>query len=297
VTLVRSLEAAAGSGSLCGVTPGDVELRALRAARAVLDSYELPCEDASVMAGGSNVLVHLRPTPVVARVMTATAVLHDDPELWLAREVAVGTFLGERGLAVSPTPLLPPGPHQRDGLWITLWNYVPHDAFNASPGASQLGHSLRRLHEALAEFTGELEPLLGIQRGLERFLDELQPTPSLSATDIRSLRASLHELIPRVFDSSEPAQALHGDMGIGNVLLTDDGPLWNDLEDVCTGPVAWDVAGLVTSARARGQSEAFVEELLHAYGGPHVDDLADFITAHELYVTIWQSYVAQHRPL
>ena len=73
------------------------------------------------------------------------------------------------------------------------------------------------------------------------------------------------------------------------------GPLWNDLEDVCTGPVAWDVAGLLTSARARGATDAFIEELLHAYGGPHVDALSDFITAHELYTTIWQSYDAQRR--
>jgi hypothetical protein len=256
----------------------------------------LPCEDAVVLAGGSNVLVHLRPTPVVARVMTATAVLHDDPETWLGREVAVGTFLAERGMAVSPTRLLPPGPHQRDGLWMTLWDYVPHDGSGSLPGASELGHSLRRLHAALAEFAGELEPLLGIQKWIERLLDELRPVPWLSSTDIESLRVSLHELTPRVFDSSQPAQALHGDAGVGNLLRTDKGLLWNDLEDVCTGPVAWDVAGLVVSARSRGQSDAFIEEVLDAYGRPHLDELSDFIAADELYTTVWQSYDAQRRP-
>jgi Ser/Thr protein kinase RdoA (MazF antagonist) len=99
-----------------------------------------------------------------------------------------------------------------------------------------------------------------------------------------------------VFDSTQPAQALHGDAGIGNLLRTDEGLLWNDLEDVCTGPVAWDVAGVVTSARARGASDAFIEEILDAYGGPRVDELADFIAADELYTTIWQSYDAQRRP-
>lgn len=260
-----------------------------------MGAYDLPCDDAVVLAGGSNVLVHLKPTPVVARVMTATAVLHDDPESWLVREVTVGAFLGERGLAVCPTHLLPPGPHQRDGLWMTLWDYAPHDTSRGLPGATELGQSLRRLHAALAEFAGELEPLLSIRRGLERLLDELRPTPSLSSAAIESLRAGLHELTPLVFDSSEPAQALHGDPGITNLLRTDTGPLWNDLEDVCTGPVAWDVAGLVTSARARGATDAFIEELLHAYGGPHIDALSDVITAHKLYTTIWQSYDAQRR--
>jgi hypothetical protein len=52
----------------------------------------------------------------------------------------------------------------------------------------------------------------------------------------------------------------------------------------------------VTSARARGASDAFIEEVLDAYGGPRVDELADFIAADELYTTIWQSYDAQRRP-
>jgi hypothetical protein len=269
-----------------------MELRAVRAARAVADSYDLPSHDAVVLGGGSNVLVHLRPTPVVARVMTTTAVLHDDVESWLAREVAVGAFLGERGVAVAPTGLLPPGPHQHDGLWMTFWDYVPHDSRGNLPSASELGHSLRRLHAALAEFTGELEPLLGIREWLGRLLDELEPSPWL---DIESLRGGLHELTPRVFDPPQPAQALHGDTGLTNVLRTDSGLLWNDLEDVCSGPVEWDVAGLVVSARARGQSDAFVDELLDAYGGPRRDELSDFIAAHELYTTIWQSYDAGRR--
>lgn len=250
-------------------------LRALRAARAVAHAYGLACEDAVVLPGGSNVLVHLKPTPAVARVMTATAVLHNDMESWLAREVAVGQFLGERGLAVAPTSLMPPGPHQRDGLWMTVWDYVPHEP--VVPGASELGHSLRQLHAALAEFPGELEPLMGINEWLGRLIE----------TD--SLHAELDELTPRVFDSSLPAQPLHGDASVTNVLRTDNGLLWNDLEDVCSGPVEWDVAGLVVSARLRGQSEAFVAEVLGAYGGPQLDELSDFVAAHELYTTIWQA--------
>jgi hypothetical protein len=278
------------------VTADAVELRALRAARAVLAAHELPCEDAVVLPGGSNVLVHLKPTPVVARVMTATAVLHDDVERWLVREVTVGAFLAGRDLAVRPARPLPPGPHQRDGLWMTLWDYVPHDVHGILHGARELGDSLRQLHAALAEFAGDLEPLPRAREGTARLLDELKPAAWLSSSDIESLRGSLHELVPLVFDSSRPAQALHGDAGIGNLLRTDKGVLWNDLEDVCVGPVAWDVAGLVVSARARGQSRAFIEELLDAYRGPRLDELSDFIAADELYTTIWQSYEAQRRP-
>jgi hypothetical protein len=254
-----------------------LEHRAFRAALSVAGSFEVPCNDAVLLSGGSNVLVHLKPTPAVARVMTATAVLHDDVKLWLDREVAVGEFLGERGLAVAPTHLLPPGPHQRDGFWMTLWEYVPHE--RELPDAQEAGRSLRRLHEALAEYPGALEPLIGIRD----WLGNLAP----------QLRARLDDLTPLVFDSSQPTQPLHGDTGLTNLLRTEKGLLWNDLEDACTGPVEWDVAGFVVSARLRGQSDAFVADFLAAYGGPDLDDLADFIEAHELYTAVWQAYDAQ----
>src|SRR6202035_1645105 len=107
--------------------------RALEAARAIALANSVACEDAVVVAAGSNVLVHLKPAPVIARVMTGTAMLHGDVERWLAREVAVGTFLGERGLAVAPSDLLAPGPHEHEGLWMTFWEFVEHDASEALP--------------------------------------------------------------------------------------------------------------------------------------------------------------------
>src|SRR3954452_12447688 len=108
------------------------------------------------IAAGSNVMVHLQSAPVVARMITGTAILHDDVERRLARDE---------------------------------W-----------------------------------------------------------------LRSKLDALTPVVFESSLPAQALHGDASTSNLLRTRSGLVWNDLEDVCTGPVAWDVCGLVTSAGARVQS-------------------------------------------
>src|SRR3954451_14483636 len=100
----------------------------LAAAQAVAREYGVACDEAVRIAAASNVVVHLKPAPVVARVMTGTAVLHDDPERWLAREVAVAAFLTERtDLVVAPSDILPPGPHEHDGLWMTLWKFVPHD--------------------------------------------------------------------------------------------------------------------------------------------------------------------------
>jgi hypothetical protein len=271
------------------------EASSLAAAQAVAREHGVACDEAArIAAGSSNVLVHLKPSPVVARVMTGTAVLHDDVERWLAREVAVGAFLAERtDLVVAPSDLLPPGPHERDGLWMTLWKFVAHDEQAPPPEPGELGRSLRALHAALADFPGDLAPLSEIRDWLRRLLGELRPSPALTQRDIDSLGFELDALTPAVFESSRPAQALHGDVSMGNLLRTDGGLVWNDLEDVCAGPVAWDVAGLVASASARGHSAKFVEELLAAYGEPGVEGLASFLEAHALYDVVWQAYRAR----
>ena len=141
--------------------------RALAAARAVARAHFVPSADAVVLAAGSNVMVHLKPAPVVARVMSGTAGLHDDVEAWLAREVAVGGFLGDRGLGIPPSELLAPGPYLHDGLWMTCWTFVEHQAPGQLPSARELGDSLRELHAALAEFRGELGPLVDVRDWLD----------------------------------------------------------------------------------------------------------------------------------
>ena len=83
---------------------------------------------------------------------------------------------------------------------------------------------------------------------------------------------------------------------MSNLLRTESGPVWIDLEDVCTGPVAWDISGLATSARARGQKAKFIEELLAAYGEPGIEDLEAFLEAHALYEIVWQAFEARRRP-
>jgi hypothetical protein len=258
-----------------GAARGDgdpLSARAIAAAQAIAREHGVACDEAELLAGGSNVLVHLKPAPVVARVMTATATLHDDVEGWLAREVAVASFAGDR--VVPPTDLLPPGPHERDGLWMTLWRHVAVDDAAPPPEPRELGRSLRELHAALAGFPGDLPPLSSIRDWLLGLLD-----PSAGG-----LRRRLDALSPAVFEGALPAQALHGDASLSNLLRTERGLVWNDLEDVCAGPVAWDVAGLMS-----GRDAAYAEELLAGYGDPGVDDLTPFLEAHALYEVIWRT--------
>jgi Ser/Thr protein kinase RdoA (MazF antagonist) len=180
---------------------------------------------------------------------------------------------------------------------MTFWEFVEHDASGSQPSAPELGGSLRELHAALAEFPGELGQLSDIRDWLDRLLAGLRPSPGLTAQDIDSLRSRLDAMTPTVFETSLPVQAIHADASVSNLLRTDNGLVWNDFEDVCIGPVHWDVAGLVAEARDCGESETFVVEFLRAYGGLELDELNDFIAAHFLYTTVWQAFAAQNRPL
>jgi len=83
-----------------------------------------------------------------------------------------------------------------------------------------------------------------------------------------------------------PVQPLHGDASLGNAL---PGPLWNDWEDACIGPVEWDLACLVTSARVTGERRAVAEAALAAYGAA-LPEL--FVRARGLQVVAWSGFAA-----
>jgi aminoglycoside phosphotransferase (APT) family kinase protein len=276
-----------------------IEERALAAARAVAAEHGVACEGAEVRSAGSNVLVHLRPSPVVARVMTGTVVLHDDPERWLRRDVAVTEFLAPTGLAVRPSPLIVPGPIERDGLWMTFVEFVDgrghHEQLGPGDDAERFGRALRELHEALAPYEGDLAGFADLGRDIERLRRALRPSAELSAERIDSLGERLAALRETLFAASLPAQALHGDASIGNLLRTPGGLLWNDFEDTFRGPVQWDVSGYLMSLEWRGADDAFVDRALDAYGDLDREELAPFTAGHQLYDEIWSAYDAQRR--
>lgn len=220
--------------------------RAVSAATAIATAHGVRVDDPEVLAQGYAVRVHLRPAPVVARVSTITAVLRAPIEPWLARELDVAAFLAARGApVVPPSDVLPPGPHHHDGLCVSFWRYV-QPASDAVPDAPVAGRMLAELHAALRDYPGEMPVLAPPLNDIPRGLDRLERAGDiLPAEDVALLRATceplLAQLDPRAFG---PLQPIHGDAHVYNLIPVADGWLWNDLEDTCLGPVAWDLASL-----------------------------------------------------
>src|SRR5688500_16639544 len=109
---------------------------AVRAAVGAARRFGLPTAAPHVLRDLTNVLVHLAPAPVVARVPLTLARLRG-PE-WFAQELRLAAFLAEAGAPVAPpADAVEPGPHEQDGLLVGFWLHVEHDPDRADRAAGR----------------------------------------------------------------------------------------------------------------------------------------------------------------
>ena len=223
---------------------GVADGRAVAAAVAAARAHGLRVDEPVVLRDRLNVLVWLKPAPVVARVAGTIAAVRPGDE-WLRREVAVADSLAAAGApVVAPSaPSCRRARITRTGGWLSFWAHVPAREGPIDPVAA--GEALRACHAALRSFAGSL-PLLGVITEAEALLARLAAEGTLAPDDARRAPAALRRGPCRRWRTLRaPVQPLHGDAHLGNVLNGPDGPLWNDWEDTCLGPVGWDAACLV----------------------------------------------------
>jgi thiamine kinase-like enzyme len=261
--------------------------RAVAAAASVAREYGLRVDDPKVLADGGAVRVHLDPAPVVARVSTITSLVRDPVEPWLSREVAVVEFLASQSApVVAPTDLMLPGPHHADGFVMTFWNYA-RPISDDVPSAETTGRMLAELHALLRGYPGVLPllapPLNDIPRGLER----IERRGTLAPADLAFLRDAYERLAPALLEPAAALQPLHGDAHAYNIIQTAEGPLWNDFEDTCLGPVAWDLSSMVDDSGA--MAAAYPD-------APDAEALEPYRAARLLHATVWVYALAEELP-
>ena len=262
--------------------------RAAAAAAAVARAAGLTVDDPVVLADGVNLVVHLRPAPVVARVATYLPLLRPDAARHQRRDLQLAAALRAAGAPVlPPTDLLPPGPHTQDGFSIAFWQWV--EVLPERPTADVAGHTLAELLAALAEvdpdWTGQpLDTPLDDLAAFVRTGTQLGADPALVAT-LGELTDRLRPLLTGV------VQPLHGDAHPGNLLRTAAGWVWADLEDTCRGPVGWDLACLRSTSRLDGRAA-----LDAVPGAPSDAELAPFLWLRSLHAAAWWSVHAVRVP-
>ena len=228
-------------------------------------------DEPRILKDGSNVIVHLVPAPVIVRVATFTARIRGDPRPWLEREVALVTALAASGAPVmTPSPLVPPGPHEIDGWAMTAWSYEDHVP-GAVPDAATSFAALDDLHEHMARLTNppQLPVLVPATVDLDLALTFAVRTGAMSGRRATDLRRERDGRLAELLDMAEDRGLLHGDAFPRNSLVAPRGAVWIDLEDCCSGPRVWDDATLL---RRTGDPE--VERILVARHGRATLDAA-----------------------
>lgn len=209
---------------------------AIAASVAVAAALGLPAERPVVVAEGYSVRVRLDPAPVLTRVVTTGTVLRGDPLPWMQREIAVTEFLMSAGAPVVPAwPAA--GPHRACGLDVSLWQWVEPEPEPKALSPQEYGRLLEDLHDALLGYRADLPALVGPLTDI---------TTALRLSDDPLLHETAERLLPLAL--TWPRRPLHGDAHTGNVLITPTGPRWLDFEDVCAGPVEWDLASRTLTA-------------------------------------------------
>lgn len=256
--------------------------RATRAACAAAHRFGIRDFTPVVLGGYSNTLVRIAPHPIVARVATLASTTRDCASA-MAREIAVGLALAQEGAAsVRPSNLLPPGPHEEQNLWLSFWTHLNTKPERATP--FQAGQQLRALHESLAQTGIKLPHLTPFYEGQAIVADH--PGRRLDVEARRRVVMEF-EVVRQRIEGECGVQPLHGDAHYGNLMLTDKGCIWGDLEDTCSGPVEWDLACLTASSRVFGRGRA-ASEALAGYGRQFDQERLDLmIRARVLQAVSW----------
>jgi hypothetical protein len=209
--------------------------RAVAAATSTASALGLIVDSAAVLNASNRLALRLLPCDVVARVALAA---HGAAQL----EVDVATRLAGADTPVATLdPRVPPRVYLRDGFAITLWRYyVPRSPRQLSPAA--YADALSRLHLRLKLLDLMTPHFTDRVREAEQLVTNVDLTPTLSEPDRNLLTSTFRTVTRAISERGAAEQLLHGEPHPGNVLNTDEGPLFIDFETCCRGPVELDLA-------------------------------------------------------
>jgi hypothetical protein len=270
----------------------------VNAALTVAGNYGLRGVEPEVIRDRGNILVRLKPYPVVARIAARIDATrpHGSRE-WLQREVAVLTHLTDvNAPSVHISPLVPPGPHQIGDLTLTFSEWLEADTSH-TPNFYEIGRSLRQLHGALQNYVGIELPLLAPVALLRDWLKLVAPTTWLKAPDLQFLHSVYERVEHELLQTERPIQALHGDAHDGNTLYTGRRLCWLDFEETCAGPVEWDLTCLITGLYRQDPAHPVMLQALAGYGyAAPPENLLPFIRARVLQGALWAILLSQYYP-
>lgn len=190
--------------------------------------------DPMTLSDSNNVVLWLRPAPVVAKVATGH-------HRRLGLELLVARHLLDcHAPAVGPAPGLPQVLHSSDGFEMTFWRYEPSDDSEATSMAT--ASAMFELHQALRTYPGPLPSFEDELAAVSVVLSERQRVPALPEKGRQALQRALSELTAALRQLAPSRHAIHGSPSTGNQVARGGCVRFLDFETACLGPVEWDLA-------------------------------------------------------
>ena len=192
--------------------------------------------DAAIPVHVSNRLaLRLLPSESLARVASSG---HEAA----AFEIELATQLARANSPVAGLdPRVAPRVYERDGFAITFWTYYePQTGRVLAPAA--YADSLSRLHAGMRQIDVSTPHFSDRVREAQELVSDPVRSPELAAAHRSLLLDTFSNSMREISGRSAREQVLHGEPHPGNVLNTEDGPLFIDLETCCRGPIEFDLA-------------------------------------------------------
>src|SRR5262245_3466749 len=209
---------------------------AIAAATGAAKMLGLKVDDAIVLHDSNKLTVRLLPCDAVARVA------EEPGRRWAEFEVRLAQRLAETDSPVAALePRVEPGPYVRDGFVVTLWTYYePAPSRNFTP--TDYAHALERLHACMRQIDLPTPHFTHRIADAQRLVGSRKQTPELVDADRELLTNTLRSVRESITMRGAPEQLPHGEPHPGNVLRTNKGLVFIDLETCCRGPVEFDLA-------------------------------------------------------
>ena len=221
----------------------------------IVSALGLPVDDVIVLHDSNALTARLLPCDIVARV---APLAHQAAqfEIEVARRLA-----GTQSPVAALDPRAKPRVYERDGFVVTLWAYYqPAPPREVSPAG--YANALERLHAGLRQLDVRTPHFTDRVEEAQRLVESSNLTPDLAGADRELLITTLRSRRRAIIGRGAAEQLLHGEPHPGNVLSTDSGPLFIDLETCCRGPVEFDLAHVPedVSERYAAADEALLAE-------------------------------------
>lgn len=212
---------------------------------------------------GVNLIIHLAPYPIAARIATALSEEYPDTAYRIQeRELQVASHLQGRNVPVLlPSDLINPGPYDIGGTWMTLWRFESR-AQLPRPIPEEAVGLIDKLSNAMKDFPGEL-PSLGPWEWTCKSADRLG---NHKDERVQALLGIFQKVNTELRVDKDLLIACHGDANLGNLFPSNNGWIWMDFEDVSKMPPYWDLASFICiPALFRGVQEPTLKYVIDRF--------------------------------